>query len=121
MYKDNAKELVSFLEQRVGGSLRAVAFYSSDTIELLHLRDDLDRERIRRSVEPGLEILRQESQLEGIGALPFEDLNATVHLFGQGVLLHFPQGVDHGTVVTLDSGVARQLNGFVKECAAYLK
>lgn len=121
MHKRNARELTTFLKNRVGKTLRAVAFYSNDMMCVLYLRDDIDPDRVRRAVGPGLELLRQESRLEGGGSLPFENLNATVHLFEEGVLLHFPQDEDHGTVVTLDSGVARQLNGFVKECATYLE
>lgn len=121
MQRRNAIRLTNALLERVGETLRSVSFYSPSGMEMLHLRDDIDRENIQQRVAPGLEILRRETQLEDADALPFPNLNATVHLFDEGVLIHFPQGPDQGTIVTLESDVARQLNQFVKECASYLE
>ena len=73
MPRDAARELVGFLQRRAGRALRGVVFYGPDEYEVLYLRDDVKRKRLRRDVDEMIGRLRSESRGQEETVFPFGD------------------------------------------------
>ena len=109
-------QLVSYLKDQAGGYLRGVAIYTADEYDVVYLRDDVRSQRFENEVDAMIDRLRQESRAREHRSFPFDDLNGTVRSFGDAMVMHFPRTRERGTVITLDPGVARDLNTFMSEC-----
>lgn len=114
--------LVEPLRDSVGPALRAVAHHEGDSWDLAYLRDDLrseygdgEKDDIAEDlVLTGLSGSRQES-LYGLG-----ELEATVRLFGNGLVVHVPAGERAGYFVSLDGDAdvsGREVVEFVRQTA----
>ncbi|WP_266076459.1 DUF7522 family protein [Haladaptatus caseinilyticus] len=113
-----SKELVSFLQDRVGDHLRSVLYYDDDTHELLYIRDDVADAYDERA---RVDVLR-DMRLEAIEKAHQEDLyihgslDCTIRCFDDAVEMHFIHGEARGTAVALDSEVFAVHNTFVGRC-----
>lgn len=117
-----SSQLVQFLEDRAGTLHRGTVRYEADGIEFLHLREDLSEDQLRDQIEGILARLRPEGTgEEDFAFVHLGSLEATVRVFEHAVILHFPTGRDHGVVVSLDPGAARELNTFIDECQQRLR
>jgi hypothetical protein len=118
MPESSARELVRFLRRRSGDTLRSAAYYDADSFELLY-RDDTvthaySEDDIERIADRMRETIRQ-SRAERLFDLGGFD--CSLLCFEDGVVFHFPQGRDRGTIISLDITAARQLHTFVEECS----
>jgi len=52
---------------------------------------------------------------------PLGKVHVTSEVHEDGVILHFPEGPEVGTIVSLDRDAARQLAGFVAQAMAILQ
>lgn len=109
-------DLTGFLEKRAGELLRGIARYEGNSSDVLYLRDDVKRQRMRSEIDRILNRVRAESSPKEERSFPFGDLHATVRAFDDATILHFPTGVDRGVVVSLEPGAAQDLNTFVGKC-----
>lgn len=107
--------LVRFLKHRAGNHLRGALMYTDDEYEMLYLRDDLQRVRLRSEVERIVVELRQHSKESEGETFPFGEFHGSVRCFDDATLLHFP--VDGGgVVVSLDPEATTDLNTFAGHC-----
>lgn len=111
-----ADPLIDYLERRAGEYHRGTVRYDGNDTDVLHLRDDLRETRLTSEIDRMLDRLRPEATAEEVRSFPFGDLNTTVRLFDEALILHFPVGQDRGIVVSLEPETARDLNTFIGEC-----
>lgn len=113
---EDRTELTPYLKDTAGEYLRGVVAYNGNEYDIQFIRDDLRERRLKSEVDKMIDRLRHESRSREHRAFPFGDLNGTVRSFEEAMVLHFPSTQERGTVVTLDPGVARQLNTFLGSC-----
>jgi hypothetical protein len=113
-----AQELASYLDHRAGEALRAVGHYSEDEYEVVHLRDDLRQQYTDEEIQAIVEDLRWESFTKSSqeGQFHLGGLKCSIQAFEEGVVMHFPYDDQHGTLVSLDPGAARDLMQFIDDC-----
>lgn len=109
-------ELVDYLENRAAEYHRGTVHYDGDSTDVLHLRDDLKEKWIMSEIDRMLTRLRPESSPDEERAFPYGDMRATVRLFDEAIILHFPTGPNRGVVVALEPETATDLDTFVGEC-----
>lgn len=115
--------LVSFLRDAVGGELRTILQYDQESFDFLYAREDAIEKDSAEDAQGFVEDLRnaetsetRRTDLHNIG-----DHHATVRVYDESVLIHFPQGDDVGTLVTVDPSAAGNLTGFLAACLDYLR
>lgn len=111
-----ARNLIKYLEQRAADYHRGTVRYDGDTIDILHLRDDVRKTRLTSQIDRMLRRLRPEASPKEEQSFPFGDLRATIRRFDEAIILHFPTGRDKGIVVSLEPETAHDLNTFIGEC-----
>lgn len=117
----SVSNLSEFLEERTGGLLRGIARYNGTTSDVLHLREDVKQQRMRSEIDRILYRVRPEAFPKEEQSFPFGDLYATVRVFEEAILLHFPTDIDQGIVVSLEPDVATELNTFIGKCLERLE
>lgn len=120
MARERVEGLAEVLRERTGEYLRGVGLYDADGYEILYVRPNLRRETLELEVERMVSHLRRESRVREQQAFPFGELDGTVRLFEDAVVLHFPLPQEHGAIVTLDTEAARQLHEFMRDCLDHL-
>jgi len=108
--------LIDYLERKAGEYHRGTVRYDGNDTDVLHLREDVKETRLTSQIDRMLRRIRPESSPNEERAFPFGDLNATVRLFQEAIIIHFPQGNDRGIIVSLEPETARDLNTFIGEC-----
>lgn len=114
-------DLIDFLEDRAGKMHRGTARYDDDSTDVLYLRDDLREQRMRSQIDRMLNRVRSEATSKEENSFPFGDLYATVRIFEEATVLHFPQGRDRGIVVSLEPDTGQDLNTFVGQCLSQIE
>ena len=109
-------ELLRYLEKQAGSNLRGVARYDYDSTDVPYLREDIREVRMLSQVDRMLRRLRPESDPNEEKAFPFGDMHATLRIFDEAVIMHFPLGVGRGIVVAMEPEAASQLTTFVDGC-----
>jgi len=117
--KSPGERLVRFLEREAGKHLRGALVYDEDGYEMLFLRDDIRRVRLRSEVDEIVGLLRDSSKGVEEGTFPFGDFHGSVRCFEEATFLHFPLD-DGGVAVSLDPGAARDLNTFAGACLEHI-
>lgn len=116
MTSDRHQDLLRYLKDQAGEYLRGVAVYTTDDYKIVYLRDDIRSPRFESEADAIITRIRQESRVREHRSFPFDDLRGTVRAFGDAMVMHFPRTQERGTVITLDPGVARDLNTFMGGC-----
>lgn len=116
MAEEKNTELLSYLKETAGDYLRGVIWYEDDEYEIRYIRDDLRTRRLKSEVDKMIDRLREESRSGERRSFPFGEVNGFVRSFEEAMVMHFPSTQGRGTVVTLDSEAARQLNTFIGSC-----
>lgn len=111
--------LVSFVHQRAGESLRAIAEYEQTDFDLLYYRDDLPRTTIRDRVETVHGNITwawnpDDDDDEVVAELGKK--RATVQVRDEVIIIHLLEGVNHGYLIGLEPDAARNLTTFLGEC-----
>lgn len=108
--------LIDYLEKKAGEYHRGTVRYDEADTDVLHLREDVRETRLMSQIDRMLKRIRPESSPSEVRSFPFGELNATVRLFEEAIIIHFPRGNDRGIIVSLEPETARNLNTFVGEC-----
>lgn len=109
-------DLIAFLEDRAGDMHRGTARYDGESPDVLYLRDDLREQQIQSEIDRVLNRVRPEATSKEEQSFPFGGLYATVRVFEEATVLHFPTGSDRGIVVSLEPDSGQELNTFVGQC-----
>lgn len=110
------ERLIKYLEKKAGEYHRGTVRYDGDSTDVLYLREDLKQIRLTSEIDRILQRLRPEASPKEERSFPFGDLKATVRLFQEAILIHFPTGTNRGIVVSLEPETARDLSTFIGEC-----
>lgn len=94
--------LLSYLDEKVDEDHRRTVRYDRNTTDIAYLREDIREERLDSQIDRMLKRLRPESSPDEERAFPFGDLHATVRVFDEALIMHFPTGSDRGVVVALE-------------------
>lgn len=116
------EKLNDYIEYRAGSTYRVGVYYDEDAWEFIHVRDDLRTDRLREYLSALHERLLEERALLREEDYPtLGEARATTEIHDNGVVVHFPEGEDQGTAISLDRDAARQLTGFIIECTGILQ
>lgn len=122
MIEERHRELHQFIQERARASYRSAFYYTGDDWEALYVRDDVASNRLRDELPDVVKRARQNQPLlHEDDYPPLGALSATTELHEEGVILHFPEGADEGTIVSLDRDAARRLAGFVSQAMSILR
>ena len=110
------EELVAFLRDEAGSSLRAVLRYYDGAHETLYQREDLtDADGMDEATVAAFRDAELADERQA-GTLAVGNHHATLRLFDSAIVIHFPQDQSVGTVISLDTTVARDVAQFVGAC-----
>lgn len=112
----SAEALLDYLENAAGEYHRGTVRYDGNDTDVVYLREDVKEARLTSQIDRMLNRLRPETSPKEENAFPFGDLHATVRIFDEATILHFPMRRDRGVVVSLKPETARDLNTFIREC-----
>ncbi|WP_353635094.1 hypothetical protein ABSL23_06235 [Halobacterium sp. NMX12-1] len=116
------RALHRFVEERASDSYRSAFYYEGDDWETLYVRDDVATNRLRHELPDLVERARSNQPLlREDDYPPLGELGATTEVHEDGAILHFPEGPDEGTIISLDRDVAHRLTGFVTEAMSILQ
>jgi hypothetical protein len=116
MIEERHRELHRFIQERARASYRSAFYYERDNWEPLYVRDDVASNRLRDELPDIVKRARQNQPLlREEDYPPLGEVHATSEVHEDGVILHFPEGPDEGTIVSLDRDAARRLAGFVSQ------
>lgn len=111
-------DFVSYMRGQAGDALRLVGVYDHRQFKVRYLREDLDRKFTERDLQAIATAFRKESldrdHEEDVFTLG--SLDATVRLFENAVVIHYPRDRLSGTVVSLEREAGMSLSSFVAEC-----
>lgn len=118
MEKD-AQRLATYLEDRVGDSLRGVGYHTLDSFDVAYIREDITSmyppDRVERFVDVSRTIGTNLDRLEEMG-----HPRASMHRLEEGLLIQFYRGENRVVFAVVDPDVGRNFNRFVDECLAAL-
>jgi hypothetical protein len=123
MATEDDDDLVGFLDDVAGRHLRGIVRYHADDYRFLFDRADAGwGPGEQADLEAFVDQFRHAelTETERTEALNVGNHHATVRLYDEAVVLHFPQGEDVGTLVSLDPEAATDLAEFVSACLKYL-
>lgn len=110
------RDLVNYLEDRAGEYHQGTIRYTRDDFDILHLREDVRETYLTSRIARILRRVRPESSIDETRSFQFGELTATVRLFEEVIIIHFPRGNERGVVVSLEPETASNLSTFVSEC-----
>lgn len=112
MSEETHQQLVQHLYEASGDTLRGVVRYRDGSATPLYVREDVDTERFRRRVE---RTITRVGRVAG-GDDEEEPESYPVELFDGVVVFCLQEGPSAGTVVAVDSILARNVASVVREC-----
>ena len=116
------QRLVRLINDQAGENFRGAFRYDENDWSVLYVRDDLATPDLQTVVPPLIQRAREhepivrEADYDGLGVH-----RASVSVHAEAVLVHIREGTQSGTVVTLDTEVARNISEFVTQCEAILQ
>jgi hypothetical protein len=122
MGEDQYQEFVRLVHNRAGDTFRSAWTYNEDDWRALYVRDDIRTEELRAAISQLVQRVREHDPIIHSEAYAkMGDVEATVELHTDAVLLHFWEAEATGVVVTLDQEASQDLAGFVEHCNSVLK
>ncbi|MFB6304538.1 MAG: hypothetical protein ABEH47_05180 [Haloferacaceae archaeon] len=119
MLSERAERLARFCRERARANLRIVVGYGAETYVIAHIRDDLRDRYTGPEVERMLAALRNAHDDLWVPAFIDSAVGppkATVHYFGDAVVVQLLVDADHGFVASFDREASPTLAEFVEEC-----
>lgn len=122
MENDRHEALVDFLDAQASNALRGILAYDEDGWEALRIREEFVTDELKDALADFHERLDdrytivREEEYEPLG-----EVQATVEIHEEGVLLHFRKSPETGVVVTLDRKAAHRLATFIDQCVTILE
>lgn len=115
-------ELMSFLKERVGNSLRAIVEYREADIEVQYHRHDLDESTVRHRTSAGYGQIVQISGSWDDGLTDERGAKrATLQVREEAVIVHLHETRYEGHLISLEPEAARDLTAFLGECLKYVE
>jgi hypothetical protein len=122
MIEERHQQLHRFIQERANTAYRSAFYYERDDWEALYVREDVASNRLRDELPDVVKRARQnEALLRAEDYPPLGEVHATSEVHEDGVILHFPEGPEVGTIVSLDPDAARQLASFVSQDLSILQ
>jgi hypothetical protein len=122
MVSDRHEELHEFIRDRAGRSYRTAFHYDTDDWETIHVRHDLQTEELGEETPDVMERARESEPLvREEDYPPLGETYAKTEIHEDGIVFHFPEGPNEGTIVSLDPDAAQVLTGFVTRCLSILE
>jgi len=116
------RESHEFVQERTGEAYRAAFHYEGEEWEALYVREEYATAELRAVVPEVVDrLLERPVLIREEEYPPLGETEATTEVHDDAVVLHFPEGPDEGTIVSLDRDVARRLAGFVVRCTSILE
>jgi len=118
MTAEGAERLAGYLREELGDDLRSVVWYDRDGYDVVHVREDVDREYSADEVHRVVRDL----EIESIGKELQEnlythgDLTCTIRCFDGGIELHFIEDEGVGVAVALEPAAMIAHRTFLAEC-----
>lgn len=121
MAPEYANQLVDFLEDQAGDTLRGAVHYTKDDYEVIYLRDDVEALYPDEKLEELFQYYRRRNA-EKSDPAPFDlgNRHCSVACYDDAILFHFTQGESVGTVITLDPEAGRDMLSFITDCLEQL-
>lgn len=122
MADSEPSDFVTYMRKQAGDSLRLIGLYNHETFKIQCARPDLDRKFTEQDLQEMATELRKESieRYHEEQAFTLGSLDATVRLFENAVVIHYPRDQVSGTVVSLEREAGMQLSKFIEECRRQL-
>lgn len=121
MIDERHRQLHRFIQERANMSYRSAFYYERDDWDALYIREDVATERLHDELPDVVKRARQNQPLlRKEDYPPLGEVRATTEVHEDGVVLHFPEGPESGTLVSLDCDVARRLAGFITQAMEIL-
>jgi len=115
------QELHEFMKEQAGDAYRAGFHYDDETWEAMYVRSDLATEELHENIpEVRKELVERGVLLSEEKYPPLGETHATTEVHENAVVMHFPQGPNEGTVISLDRKVTQKLTDFVLQCQSIL-
>lgn len=118
MSEGASEAIAEFCKEKGGSSLRVAFHYENGEYETLYARDDVvkqysaaELERYFRSVSEGEGLESEQTDSLEVGSH-----HATLRMYDEALVFHFPQGDSVGTVISFDPEVGRECAMFVVRC-----
>ncbi|WP_436933676.1 DUF7522 family protein [Halovenus marina] len=115
------QRLVRLIHDRAGDNFRSAWKYDITDWEVLYIRDDIATPELKKAV---VEIFQHARDYEPIvDANKYEkmgEIEASVELYTDAVLIHFSETGEGGVVVTLEREASKDLAAFVDNCNSIL-
>lgn len=114
--------IAELCQQEAGAYLRTVVHYENSDYEMLYLRDDVADEYTTSELTKYYDELSVEEEREKrqTDVLNVGNHHATLRMYDDALILHFPQGDDIGTVISFDPEAGRECSQFVVRCLSQL-
>jgi hypothetical protein len=114
-------QLIQLFHDQADWLFPAAFSYTATGWEPEYVRDDLKTRELRENIPEIIERVRGNRTMIDSGEYrQLGEARATVELYENGVLIHFRSRASEGVVVSLEAEAARDLAGFVDECAELL-
>ena len=112
-------EFVTYLQDRVGDSLRAVGRYNADGVELGYVRDDLSKsavtERLETVANNITDTWSNETPLEALGRA-----YTSLQIREKAIILHISRSPGSGVIFAVEPEIGRDLRDFVVACNRFI-
>lgn len=110
------------MEERAGDAYRTAFHYDATEWEAIHVRSDLDTRNLGEEAPNIIERAREtEALLREDDYPPIGETHATTEVHEDAIILHFPEGPEEGTLISLDPDAAQLLTGFVTRCLSIIQ
>lgn len=111
-----ADRLAEYCRERLGDSLRAVGYHSGESVEVVHIRDNLVEQYPPEDVEKFIDSSRRiHRDLEGMDRR-MGTPEASLHVLQDGLIVQFHFEGDDVIFLSIDRDVGRNLTQFIQDC-----
>lgn len=118
MPRDTGNQLVTFVRDRIGSSLRTTAVLYEEGCELIYLRDDLQEQYDPAEYERVTDSFRTDIDAGGQGteSAPVGEKQALVHAHEEAFVFQFPHVDCHSILMSVEPDVGSRLRSFLDAC-----
>lgn len=111
------------LQERLGDALRTIVYYDTEKENAIYVREDVRQDVSPEQAGAIIDHLREREDLREVRTEIGLDtsLHCIVRCWEDRIGLHFPHSPESGTLVEIESNVARDLHSFVTECESILE
>lgn len=116
---DEAERLADYCLERAGDQVRGVVAYTSEAVDTVYVRSDLEEtysdEQLAHVNEVGQQIHRIRTE-RSMAETPLGTPGPGVRIYANAVVVQLPVGETRGVLATFEPEAAGSLLGFIREC-----